>query len=362
VEELPIVSELPDPFLSTSGRRVHSQDEWRGRREEIKDILQQYEYGRMAPAPADWSAKEVSSKAWLGGRATHVVMTLAVGARSSLDMAVRVYRPAGDGPLPVVLNIGDDASKAAVAFARGYMLATCSPEVDLDPDTEGHDVVGPAQRAYPTLDWGSLAVWAWGASRAMDYLETRHDVQADHLIVRGHSRTGKAALLAGAMDERFAMVAPNGSGTGGASVYRVRNSGAETLASITSPERFASWFQRDFHRFADREDRLPFDQHWLLALVAPRLLLSTEAREDRWANPLGNQAAVEAARHVYRFLGVPDNVGVQIRAGGHENLDEDWHAMLDFADLKFFGVSTRRRFDHRWDADYTPCYDWALPT
>ncbi len=361
MEKLPEISQLPDPFLFTSGRRVDNRKQWRKRREEIKEILLRYEYGHTAPAPEKWSAREVSSKTWLGGRMTLVAMTLDTGAGNSLDMAVHVYRPAGDGPFPAVLNIGDDGSKAAVAFARGYMLVTCSPEVDLDPDTEGREIAGPAQLACPTCDWGSLAVWAWGASRAMDYLQTRRDVQSDHVIVRGHSRMGKAALLAGALDERFAMVAPNGSGTGGASAYRVRSSGAETLASITSPKRFASWFQRDFGRFGDRVDRLPFDQHWLLALVAPRPLLSTEAEQDRWANPRGNQAAVEAARHVYRFLGAADHIGIRIRPGGHENLDEDWHATLDFADWKLFGVATRRRFDHRWDTNYTPTYDWSLP-
>lgn len=361
VEGLQEMSEFPDPFLFANGRRVRNQEQWQERREEIKDILLKYEYGRMPPAPEDWSARVVSSKAWFGGQAIYVVMTLNVGTGNSLEMAVRVYRPAGEGPFPAVLNIGDDASKAKVAFTRGFMMVTCSPELDLDPDTEGRDVAGPAQLAYPAFDWGSLAVWSWGACRAMDYLETREDVQTQHMIVRGHSRMGKAALLAGAMDERFAMVAPNGSGTGGASVYRVRNPGAETLASISSPERFASWFHRDFHRFGDSLDHLPFDQHWLHALVAPRLLLSTEAKEDRWANPLGSQAAVEAARHVYQFLGVPENIGVHVRTGGHENLDEDWHAMLDFADLKFFGTITQRRFDHKWDIDYSPTYKWSHP-
>lgn len=160
VDNLPEIRELPDPFLFASGRRVCKREQWRERRKEIKEILLRYEYGHVAPAPEKWSAREVSSKAWLGGRVTLVAMTLDMGAGNSLDMAVRVYRPAGDGPFPAVLNIGNDGSKAAVAFARGYMLATCSPEVDLDPDTEGRDIAGPAQLACPTCDWGSLAVWA----------------------------------------------------------------------------------------------------------------------------------------------------------------------------------------------------------
>lgn len=344
-----------------NGQRVSNREQWRRRRKEIKTILQFYEYGMMAPAPASWSLKPVSSNPWFNGRAEHFTLTLQIDDVTSIDMALHVYRPPGEGPFPVVLNVGDDASKAAVTFSRGYMLVTYSPEIDLDPDTEGSDLRGPAQRAYPACDWGSLAVWAWGASRVMDVLQTRDDIQKDHVIIRGHSRTGKTALLAGAMDERFAMVAPNASGTGGASVYRIRNAKAETLASITSKKRFASWFQPQFHSFADREEQLPFDQHWLMALVAPRILLTTEGVDDTWANPLGNQAAIEAARHVYGFLGVPNHIGTHFRKGGHENLDEDYHAMLDFADRNFFGKATRRNFNYQWDPDYIPAYSWTAP-
>ena len=361
VEDLPEMKELPDPFLFANGQRVRNQKEWAARRLEIKDILLEYEYGRMPPAPDDWSARVISRKAWQGGEIILVKLALNSGIGHSLEMSVNVYRPAGDGPFPVVVNIGDDSSKAKLDLDRGFMMMTCSPELDLDPDLEGKDVVGPAQLAYPAYDWGALAVWAWSASRVMDYLETRDDAQTECVIVRGHSRMGKAALLAGAMDERFAMVAPNGSGTGGASVFRVRNPGAETLASISSTQRFASWFHKDFHRFGGRTENLPFDQHWLHALVAPRLLISTEAEEDRWANPLGSQAAFESARHVYRFLGVPGNIGLHIRAGDHENLEEDWNAMLEFAEWRFFGKTTRRRFDHNWDVGYSPTYEWGKP-
>ena len=344
-----------------NGQRVSNPEQWHQRRQEIKQTLQFYEYGFMAPAPVSWSIELTSSHTWFGGKANHYHLTLKVDNTTSIDMAVHMYRPPGEGPFPVVLNVGDDSSKADVTFARGYMLVTYSPEIDLDPDTEGSDVRGPAQLAYPTYDWGSLCVWTWGASRVMDVLQTRDDVQKDHVIIRGHSRTGKTALLAGAMDERFAMVAPNASGTGGASVYRIRNAKAETLASITSKKRFASWFHSDFHSFAAKEERLPFDQHWLMALVAPRILLTTEGVADTWANPLGNQAAIEAARHVFAFLGVPSHIGTHFRKGGHENLDEDYLAMLDFADLHFFGRATQRDFKYKWDPSYTPTYTWTAP-
>lgn len=362
ITQLPKCESLPDPFLEQDGNRVSDPEQWVQRRKEIKTVLQSYEYGFMAPAPLRWSIRLNTSNPWFNGKAHHYTLTLVVNANTAVSMALHVYAPPGKGPFPVVVNIGDDASKAAVVFSRGYMFVTYSPEVDLDPDVEGGDLCGPAQRAYPNHDWGSLCVWAWAASRVMDVLQTRDDVQKDHIIIRGHSRTGKAALLAGAFDERFAMVAPNASGTGGASAYRIQNKNAETLGSITSRKRFASWFHPDFHGFAQREAHLPFDQHWLLALVAPRLLLITEGRADTWANPLGAQATVEAARRVFGFLGVPDNIGMHIRPGGHENLDEDYRAMLDFADLKFFGRTTERNYRAKWDPTYTAIYDWRAPS
>ena len=148
-----------------------------------------------------------------------------------------------------------------------------------------YDVPGPAQMAYPEYDWASLAVWAWGASRVLDYLATRPDINADQAVITGHSRTGKAALLAGALDDRFALVVPNGSGCGGAGTYRNAPKGVETLKLITLPNRWKSWLQKDFGRFGDQEARLPFDQHFMRALVAPRPVLSTDGLDDRWANP-----------------------------------------------------------------------------
>jgi hypothetical protein len=361
VSNLPTVTQLPDPFLMNNGQRVSTARDWRQRRDEIKGILQYYEYGFMARAPLSWSVALISSGSWSGGMAYRYSMTLRVDATKTIAMGVNVYTPGGAGPFPVVVNIGDDSSKAAVCLPRGYMLVTYNQE-DLDPDTEGSDVVGPAQAAYPEYDWGSLGVWAWGASRVMDYLETRSDVDLKHVIIRGHSRAGKAALLAGAFDERFALTAPNGAGTGGPSVYRIRNSGSETLATITGTSTFYSWFQTSFRNFANKETKLPFDQHFLDALVAPRLLLTTDATGDLWANPRGNQASREAAMRVFDFLGAGGNIGMHFRAGAHENFDEDWSAMLDFADRHFFGIPSTRDFDYRPYPTYSPSYTWNTPS
>ena len=152
-------------------------------------------------------------------------------------------------------------------------------------------MIGPAQAAYPDHDWATLAVWAWGAMRAVDYLITLPQVDPRRIVITGHSRSGKAALLAGALDERIALVAPQGSGCAGAASYRFHGAGAETLADVT--RNFPYWFVPRLPAFAGKEERLPFDQHFLLALVAPRPLLTIDAEGDAWASPYGRQA-----RHV----------------------------------------------------------------
>lgn len=161
----------------------------------------------------------------------------------------------------------------------------------------------------------------------------------------GHSRGGKTALLAGALDERITLVAPNGSGCGGAACYRIQGKDSETLEIITRPDRFCYWFQPRFRTFAGKESQLPFDQHFLKALVAPRALLSTDALGDHWANPPGTQATYLAVMPVFEFLGVPQKNGIHYREGKHEHNAEDWNALLDFADLQFFGKPSQRAFN-----------------
>jgi hypothetical protein len=217
---------------------------------------------------------------------------------------------------------------------RGYMFVEFARE-DLDPDES--DVAGPAQLAYPGHDWGTLAVWAWGAMRVVDYLESRDDVVMSQVGIAGHSRGGKMALLAGALDERFQLVAANGSGCGGGGCFRRTPKGAESLELITRPDRFGYWFHPRLRYFADRENQLPFDQHFLKALVAPRALICTEALADAWANPAGNRATSSAASSVFEFHSVKDRNALHFRDGNQDLTLADWDVILDFADWQFRG-------------------------
>jgi len=361
-DAFPLIEEFPDPFRFQDGHRVRTQEDWRQRRAEMLELILRYEYGHVPPPPDNIRVEEELSSEVTGQPAMlHQILRLSMGPENTLTTTLHLRIPqSGTGPYPVIVRFGIDDACVSEMIGRGYAYA-CFDQHALEPDTEGHDVIGPAQAAYPGYDWASLAVWAWGACRVLDCLETRPEIDAKQAIITGHSRTGKAALLAGALDERFALVVPNGSGCGGASAYRGAGKGVETLELITLPSRFKSWFQADFGRFADQESRLPFDQHFLRALVAPRPIVSTDALGDTWCNPPGTQAAWMAAQPVFDFLGVRENNRSHFREGQHDQLPADYAVLLDAADHYLGGKPLTRDFSTLPEPGMKPGWSWAAP-
>jgi len=278
VDELPVVRELPDPFRFIDGSRVKTKADWEQRRQEIKAIIQYYGYGHMPPAPENVIAETLSFKPIFDGAARREYLTLSMGPDNKITVNVQMLVPEGTGPFPVIIK-NDSSHTGGTPIAkeivqRGYVLVKYA-RTDLDPDE--NNVVGPAQQAYPDYDWATLAVWAWGGMRVLDYLETLDFIDKSKVAITGHSRGGKTALLTGALDERFTLVVPNGSGCGGAGCYRFLGPNSESLEAITDPKRFSYWFHPRHGTFAGKVDRLPFDQH---ADAVDQMLQGGRSRHD----------------------------------------------------------------------------------
>jgi hypothetical protein len=381
---------LPDPLVTEDGRAVKDAAFWRAtRRGEILELFRAQVYGRVpaAPAKARWDVGP--SKKALGGRAIRREVRLHFSPRPDgpeMDLLLFIPRSAGPSPAFLGLNFrgnhtihpdpgitlsrswvpegpgvkdhrsteatrGSSASRWPVEsiVSRGYALVTAYYG-DIDPDFDDgfHNGVHPLfyrpgqERPEPD-EWGSIAAWAWGLSRALDYLETDPDVDSRRVAVIGHSRLGKTALWAGARDERFAMVISNDSGEGGAALSH-RWYG-ETVARLNRV--FPHWFCDNYNRYSENVQALPVDQHMLIALAAPRPVYVASAVEDRWADPRGEFLAAKAAEPVYALFGLeglgvdqwppPDTpvgktIGYHVRSGGHDLTAYDWKQYLRFAD------------------------------
>jgi pimeloyl-ACP methyl ester carboxylesterase len=358
---------LPDPLQAAGGKKIESAEEWtKTRRPEVLGLFRNNVYGRVPTTPYEKSFHIVHEDAQaLGGAATlrQVEVRIRRGEKS-LAIRVNLFVP-NQRPRPVpafllICNRGpeniDATRKAKSPFwpveegiARGYAMAAFLNS-DVDPDK--HD--GFKDGIHGLLDvqprggdsWGTIAAWAWGASRVLDYLQTVPQISPERIAVIGHSRGGKTALWAAAEDQRFALAVSNDSGCGGASLSRRRFAGKEQVARIVKS--FPHWFCTNFAGFADREDALPVDQHELIALVAPRAVAVGSASEDLWADPRGEFLSVVHAQPVYALfqktgLGIAelpaigtavhgDGMHYHLRAGKHNLTLEDWQHYWDFAD------------------------------
>ncbi|WP_202900575.1 glucuronyl esterase domain-containing protein [Lunatimonas lonarensis] len=380
---------LPDPLLFEDGSKVGSVDDWKRRKAELFRIFEKEMFGIAPVWDGRMQAVALSTdENALGGKAVQREVKLTLSRNGNqVDLVVLIILPKDTPKAPVFVGLnfygnhtlsldpavlvtenwirnnadmGYEDNRASDSnrgrrmrnwpveemVARGYGLATLYYG-DIDPDYDDGFQNG-VHALYPEhvrneFSWGSISAWAWGLSRVVDFLEGLEAVDADRLAVVGHSRLGKAALWAAAMDSRFTMAISNNSGCGGAAISRRRF--GETIARINSS--FPHWFNKRFHRYNDKEHELPVDQHQLISILAPNPVYIASGAEDLWADPKGEFLAAVAATPVYNLLGkegmptavfppvdhpVMGTLGYHVRTGGHGMLYYDWMQYLDFAD------------------------------
>ena len=380
---------LIEPLEMIDGTPVTSTEDWeRKRRPEILNLFREYVYGHSKKKPNGLKFKVIQNDPTaLGGKAIRreVLITFARNEETP-EASLLIYLPKDqNGPFPTFLTTnfygnhtinpdpgisitrswvrnekkwGIENNKAGEQsrgvrqsrwpvekiLNRGYALATIYYG-DIDPDFDDNfsNGIHKLYRKPKPNEWGSIASWAWGLSRCLDYLETDKDINAKKVAVMGHSRLGKTALWAGAEDERFALVISNNSGCGGAALSR-REFG-ETVKRINT--NFPHWFCDNFTKFNDKVNELPVDQHLLISLAAPRPVYIASATEDKWADPKGEFLSAYHASPVYELFNlkglnspkqpksdhsVGHNIGYHIRTGKHDVTEFDWEQYINFAD------------------------------
>jgi Abhydrolase family len=402
VDELPVRAAMPDVMVMNDGTRVTTSEQWKARREEMKQILEYYAVGLAPPPPGNVTGQVVKTQIVMDGKVEYRLVHLTFGPGASLSLDIGIFTPTTGGPFPALISPAGSppgatplprlpqgptqgrnvdalvpvmaATQPAPGRRGGFgfrgpasaqAIAAGNPAVahgfayvifnnnDCGEDTTLRNADGSwAFRttrfypAYPGYDWGLLRGWAWGVSRIVDYLETDPEIDKTKLIVTGVSRTGKSALVAGAFDDRLAMVAPVASSGGGTPAFRfsgAEHGGKEGLSEMM--RKYPNWFSPHLHQFWGHADKLPFDEHWFIALCAPRPFIALEGTHDQNVNQNGVRQSWLAAQPAYALFGVTDRLGISWADRPHGMVKGDWDALLAFADKHLLGKPIDRRFD-----------------
>jgi len=344
-----ILSDLRMPAILPEG---FDAAQWPARRAELVEIMKKEVYGYPPEKPLSMTFEsETAPINYCAGKATLETVTLTVTLpQGKFTFPFKASVPTGEGPYPffVFINFRPDVPDRYLPseeiIDRGYaVLSLYYNDVAFDGE-DGFE--GGLAGMLPKEDrCGKIGLWAWAASRVLDWALDDPRLDGEKAAVIGHSRLGKTALLAGALDERFAAVISNDSGCSGAAISR--NKAGERIETITRV--FPYWFNESYPRYTDLEREMPFDQHFLLAAAAPRILLVGSAEQDLWADPNSEYLTCCAVSHVWEALGekgfvhpdrlpVPGDtfhggkVGYHLRHGSHAICREDWNRYMDFLD------------------------------
>ena len=384
---------LPDPFLFDDGSRVTTADDWSRRREEMYKTVIELQYGTMPPSPEFVEVEPM----YLGGKPS--VYRIKSGTRAHpVTFNMYLFKANSSEKAPAVIS-GDmcfnycyDKKFLSTFIDNGINFVTFN-RTELAPDIAGYNVGGldkesgeyahskkildhltnencggQLKDAYPEYSFGTVGAWAWGYSRCIDALEILGNVDMSTIAFTGHSRGGKTAALAGALDERALIVNPNASCSGGYGSYRIHIEAKKEDGSVAKSEplkniyiNFPSWLGKEMCNYIGREEEIPFDSHHLKAMVAPRVLFVSEAASDIMANPVGTWQTSLAAGEVYKFLGCEENLLWYFRRGGHYHEIEDIEQLVNVIRHVKYGEPLNDKY-FKLPFKPTPlAFDWKTP-
>lgn len=345
------IRNLPDVFQFNGGGKVTSREDWEKRRIEIKQLLCREEYGGFPEKHIPIEVETVSEdQNYCGGTAVlkNIRCTLNFGEKT-FPLPITLALPKREAACPAFLYLDfnrefpnkylpvEEICDQGFAVASLYYQSVTSDDGDLSNGLSGlYNQEGRKQ-------YGKLALWSWAAMHVMDYLQTVAEIDKSHIAIAGHSRLGKTALLTGAFDERFQYTVSNNSGQGGAAISRGKK--GEKIEDIF--RRFPYWFSDSYGKYSGKEETLPFDQHYLLSLIAPRNLYVSSADGDAWADPESEFLSCAAASPAYRFyhltgLDAPGafpapgtsfhngSIGYHLRKGTHYLSRYDWNQFMAY--------------------------------
>ena len=374
ITDYQVLSELPNPFVFEDGTMVQNEADWRRRREELIKTAAYLQYGTMPPKPEFLNVEPLCisgpNRHGPSGLDTYRIVT---GTKNqSVSFIMSVSRPKGDGPFPAVIsgdgcwNIMHDREINNLFTENGVMLVKFN-RCEIVPDIRNLPRNSDIHKAYPSYDFGAVAAWAWGYSRCVDALETLGIADMDNIAFTGLSRGGKTSLLAGALDERAAIVSTEAPCAGG-SCYRITMRGVTVDGEEMRNEelddlarKFPDWIGPGMQEYIGRAHELPFDEHELKALVAPRILFNSEAKSDIWSGPLCAYQSNIAAREVYKFLGKEENIKWYWREGYHDQTKEDFEMLLYLVLNRAFEKPLPDKFQNiPFDAP-EPAFRWRAP-
>lgn len=320
---------LPNPLVyEKDGKEypITTNEQWKQKREWIKEQYKYWVSGNFPDKPNNLKSEMLLDSLSNGVRIQKVRLNFGPSQSAKLDL--ELWLPEGKQDLPVFMTQFIHKDWGRLALRRGYAVCTYAASDDWD-DTQAF------QSIYPDYDFSCLMRRAWGASRVVDYLYSRPEINKHQIAINGHSRNGKQSLWAAAFDERIAAVVSSSSSTGGDAPWRFGDPqyASETLDLVTAAN--VHWFHPRLRFFFGHEDKLPVDQNSLAALIAPRPLLYHYSVTEKGLNAWANEQNYYAVKKVYEFLNAEDKVGVHTRKGEHAVAARDVEFTLDFLDKQF---------------------------